>query len=113
MHKTPIALLLLTAGGCASTPDRLCDHEDQGLSVLASAPAEASDLLATLRARFPAAVDDQKVNSVWLRSASGDLYLCTYSKGPAPTGRCGATVHRFTRTQSGYVGGDVSISACH
>ncbi|GGA78932.1 hypothetical protein GCM10011521_16430 [Arenimonas soli] len=113
MHKTTIALLLFTAGGCASTPGRLCDHDGQGLSVLTSAPPEAPDLLATLRARFPSAVDDQKVSSVWLRSADGDLYLCTYNKGPAPTGTCGATVHQFVRTESGYVGGDVSISACH
>ena len=113
MHKTIAALLALTVGACASTPETLCDHGGLGLAVLETAPPEASNLLGELRAEFPSAIDDRRDHVVWLRSAGGDLYLCTYKRQPARTGTCGATVHKFTQTADGYKGGNISASACH
>src|SRR5687767_13688641 len=112
MHKTFAALFVLSVGGCASTPEVLCDHEEE-LSVLASAPPEASALLAEIRSLSATAVDDQRDHVFWLRSNSGDLYLCTYNRRPVLTGTCGAVVHRFTKRANGYIVDSTSVSACH
>ena len=113
IRKAIAALLVLTTGACVSTPEMLCDHEEQGLVALPTAPPEAPGLLAELRAKRPSAIDEGRDHIVWLRSTEGDLFLCTYRKHPVRTGTCGAIVHRFDRTPDGYVGGMITVSACH
>lgn len=113
MRKLLVTLPLVMAAGCATSPAVLCDHFEVGLAVMAQPPAEAQALLAELRTALPNAVDERRDHVAWLQSAGGDLYLCTYERRPVVTGTCGATVHHYVRTATGYEGGHVSISACH
>lgn len=113
MQRLLATSFLMFATGCATTPARICDHDGVGLTAMSTPPDEAPRLLAEVRADLPAVVDERRDNVVWLTSARGDLYLCTYPRRPASTGTCGATVHHFARTASGYEGKTISISACH
>lgn len=112
-QKLLITLPLVLAASCATKPAVLCDHHRADLFVMSTPPTEAQELLAELRASLPKAVDERRDHVVWLQSAVGDLYLCTYQRRPVVTSTCGATVHHYVKTASGYEGETISISACH
>lgn len=112
MRDAAPLLLLSLAVGCATAPDRLCDLERSGLSVITNPPPESQALLAQLREELPAALDESRLHGVWLESGVGDLYLCTYRRRPVVTRSCGVTVYRYTKTADGYQGETISVAAC-
>lgn len=113
MHKAILAACGVLVGGCASTPEAICDHGAVGLTVMSTPPAEAARLLSDIRSRTPKRIDEKRDHMFWLQSEAGDLFLCTYRRHPIRTGTCGATVDRFARTADGYEGVTVTISSCH
>jgi hypothetical protein len=102
----------MLAGGCASAPERICDLERTGLSRLPIPPPESEALLAQVLEGRPKAMDAARFHWVWLASAEGELFLCTYRRRPVVTTSCGVTVYRYTKTADGYEAVTTSISAC-
>lgn len=110
--KAVALLLLALATGCATAPERLCDLERAGLSLLSSPPPDAEALLAGLRAESKVGLDERRFHWVWLESGAGELYLCTYRRSPVVTRSCGITVYRYAKTAEGHEGMTIGIAAC-
>ena len=112
MRVAAALLLVGAAGGCATVPEKTCDLEKLGLSVLLDPPPDTVGLQEQIRKETPAALDQDRFHWVWLQSRQGDLYLCSYPRRPVVTGRCGATVYNFAKTPDGYEGTTISVVAC-
>jgi hypothetical protein len=70
-----VGLAFVSIGGCATSPEVLCDHDEVGLTVMATPPADADSLIADIAAYWPRAIDPRRHHVVWLSGPEDRLYL--------------------------------------